>query len=88
MSNWVGKIGENIEADITVIGYIFRPNWKDKSRLIILKDEAGNILTIKTVGIFRSGQKWRIDGVVKRHHIFGGQKQTHISEWGFALLRK
>lgn len=87
MSEWIGRVGENINRDVTLKGYIHRDKWQDRQKIIILEDEQGNIITIRTYGKFKLGGKWRVDGKVKRHHCFNGQKQTHLSAWGL-MLRK
>lgn len=82
MSKWIGKVGQRIEVDITFKGYIYRPTWGDALKLFIMEDNDGNIFTLRSPAKFTVGQKWKLDGKVKRHHSFNGQKQTHIAHWG------
>ena len=82
MSNWLGRIDERIVAHVTIKSYIWRPAWGTRMKLYLMEDKFGNLLTFRSPAKFTIGGKWRLDGTVKRHHEFHGQKQTHISNWG------
>jgi hypothetical protein len=83
MSDWVGKLGEHILAEVVVKGYVNRKSWD--TTLFILEDKYGNILTINAPCNLQVGQKWKIDGIVKRQNLFNGQQQTHLQRWGLML---
>lgn len=85
MSAYIAKIGQHITTNVACVCYVNRSNWK--SNLIIFTDECGNIITIQSVGDFKSGSKWTLDGKIKSHNSFMGQKQTHLVNWGL-LIRK
>jgi hypothetical protein len=85
MSEFIGKIGQHITANVMCICCVNRINWK--SSLILFIDNGGNIITIQSIGTFKSGTKWTLDGKIKRHNSFMGQKQTHLIGWGLLIGR-
>lgn len=86
MSDWVGKLGQNVETNVTVKGCVWREAWGNEApRLYLLEDAAGNVITIRATIKLHQGQTWGIDGKVKRQHTFNGQKQTHITGWSLSV---
>lgn len=88
MSNWVGNIGEHIALEVISKGYIHRPAWKENHNLVLFEDKHGNIISIMSAAKFKPGQKWTLDGKIRRHNMFNGQKQTHIASWGLMFKPK
>jgi len=82
MSEWLGKIGDRVELDVVIKSCIYRNAWGTNMRLYLVEDKHNNILTFRSTGKFGLGKKWRLDGVVKNHGEFHGQRQTHIADWG------
>lgn len=86
MSNWIGKHNSHIDACVSVKTSIWRLGWGIKApNIVVLEDDNGNIITIRTAAQFTVGQKWKISGIVKRHLIFRGQRQTHLRNWELSL---
>jgi hypothetical protein len=85
MSNFIGKISYDISTNITIAAFVLRPHWKNNIRIYIAKDINNNIITFHSNVAFPINQRWIINGKVKRHHIFNGQKQTHITDWFLTL---
>ena len=86
MSNWVGKLGQQVETNVIVKGCVWRESWgEDAPRLYFLEDKDGNVITIRATIKLHAGQSWGIDGKVKRQHTFNGQKQTHIVKWSLSV---
>lgn len=85
-SKWVGEIKERIRGRrVTLVSQkvIGSSNYSDNDRLLIMfMDEGGDILIwwTETGGTeYRNGEKFWIDGTVKKHDEFNGLKQTILS---------
>ena len=81
-SEYVGKIGEKVELDVTVYRIVCMDTKYGTSELVLMKDQNHN--SIKT---FYSGSKidWEIDrtytikGTVKNHDMYKEVKQTQLT---------
>lgn len=82
MSEWLGKIGDHFEANVFVKYYVYRKSWGKVPKLFLFQDEQSNIIVINSSSKFIIGSRWKIDGIIKKHTIFKGQKQTVITNWG------
>lgn len=82
---WLGKRNAHISARVVVKGYVSRNSWGNNNKLFLLEDHEGNILTINSPANFSIGKRWIIDGIVKTHSLFRGQRQTHIKNWELSI---
>jgi hypothetical protein len=82
MSEFIGNVGEHIALEVVSKGYVHRNDWKENQNLILFEDKNGNIVSIMSACKFKPGDKWTIDGRIRQHSFFNGQKQTHLCNWG------
>lgn len=78
-SQWIGKVGERIEITATII---FVTSYETQFGVTVvtgLRDDAGNMLIQKGVGIGYKGEKIVVRATVKEHGERDGMKQTILS---------
>ena len=85
-SKHIGVVGQPITANVIVKGYIRRKTWgEDRPTIFLLEDKDGNIITIQSSFKLNVGQRWAIEGNVKNHGSFNGQKQSHLDDWSLMI---
>jgi hypothetical protein len=82
-SGYVGKVGERIEAAVTVefVASFVRPSFRgfgtDTVRITTMRDAAGNALVVKSASFWvEKGDKFPMRATVKEHSEYRGEKQT------------
>lgn len=74
-------LGDKILANVVVKGYIYREKWKHNYYIIFLEDTKKNIFTIQLFGKLKIGSPFVLEGEIKNHSCFNGQKQIHVQNW-------
>lgn len=78
-SQWVGTVGDRIEITATIV---FVTSYETQFGVTVvtgLRDDAGNMLIQKGVGIGYKGEKIVVRATVKEHSVRDGMKQTILS---------
>lgn len=91
-NNFVGKIGNVIEAPVVVLQIISRKGWKPsrdgvQRDLYLLVDTIGDLYSIVMPhhNAIKIGEGFTIKGSISAHKMFNGQRQTHITAYSLKL---
>lgn len=80
-SEYVGTPGERLAFDAVVVRKIAIETDRGTLRIIVLRTDAGAILTWKTTACFSPQQGDRVTGkgTIKAHEVYRGERQTVLS---------
>lgn len=79
-SGYIGKIGERIERDVTLVFVIGFDGFYGTTWINVMRDADNNVISYKgSCCLGQKGDVFKIKGTVKDHAVYKGTKQTVIN---------